>query len=159
MVNKDLAGFPTGRQQFPFDRARGLPYTSLFVRDVTNLSGAVPVCFGTVSWKEYLRSRNMQDGMGRKSGRNGAPAPQSRVSLSELIPRDQLYLLECVRSFLLVVPPDSQWTFQHLRTLSRIFVCAPGESHEVFARKSLAAVWPKKREDSADVFAAGPHGP
>jgi small subunit ribosomal protein S12 len=81
--------------------------------------------------------------MGRKSGRNGAPAPQSRVSLSELIPRDWFYLLECVRSFLLVVPPDS-WTFQHLRKLSRSFVCAPGESPRSFARKSLAAVWLKR---------------
>ena len=46
--------------------------------------------------------------MGQKSGRNGAPAPQSRVSLSELKPRDLFYFLECVRSFLLVVSPDSQ---------------------------------------------------
>ena len=41
--------------------------------------------------------------MGQKSGRNGAPAPQSRVSLSELKPRAKFYFLECVRSFLLVV--------------------------------------------------------
>src|SRR5215472_8478067 len=97
--------------------------------------------------------------MGRKSGRNGAPAPQSRVSLSELIPRELLYLLECVRSFLLVVPPDSQWTFQQKRTLSRSFVCAPGESREDLR----ARVWPrcgrKKREDCANVFATGTHGP
>ena len=46
--------------------------------------------------------------MGQKSGRNGAPAPQSRVSLSELKPRELFYFLECVRSFLLVVSPDSQ---------------------------------------------------
>src|SRR5580658_5686284 len=41
--------------------------------------------------------------MGLKSGRNGTPVPQSRVSLSELKPREEFCLLECVRSFLLVV--------------------------------------------------------
>src|SRR5258708_842845 len=38
--------------------------------------------------------------MGQKSGRNGAPAPQSRVSLSESKPEADFCLLECVRSFL-----------------------------------------------------------
>src|SRR6267143_5956444 len=38
--------------------------------------------------------------MGRKSGRNGAPAPQSRVSLSESKPRDQFSLLELRTEFL-----------------------------------------------------------
>src|SRR5260370_904166 len=41
--------------------------------------------------------------MGQKSGRNGAPAPQSRVSLSESKPEADFCLLECVRSFLLGV--------------------------------------------------------
>ena len=39
--------------------------------------------------------------MGQKSGRNGAPAPQSRVSLSESKPEAEFCLLECVRSILL----------------------------------------------------------
>src|SRR5207237_312786 len=68
-----------------------------------------------------------------KSGRNGAPAPQSRVSLSELIPR-RLHLLECVRSFLLVVPPDSQPTFQQRRTLSRDLFARPARATRFCAR-------------------------
>ena len=42
---------------------------------------------GVVGWKGILRSRNKLDGMGQKSGRNGAPAPKSRVSLSDSEPR------------------------------------------------------------------------
>src|SRR5208282_4033449 len=42
---------------------------------------------GVVGWKGILRSRNELDGMGQKSGRNGAPAPKSRVSLSDSEPR------------------------------------------------------------------------
>src|SRR5580700_9919054 len=51
-----------------------------------------------------LRSRNKNDGMGRKSGRNGAPAPKSRVSLSDSKPRADSCLLDCVRSLLMVCP-------------------------------------------------------
>src|SRR6266478_1740796 len=62
--------------------------------------------------------------MGRKSGRNGAPAPQSRVSLSESNPEADFCLLECVRSFLLGV---------FLRIRSRPF------SHAVRSRAFLSA--------------------
>jgi len=68
-----------------------------------------------------LRSQNKFDGMGQKSGRNGAPAPKSRVSLSESKPRAWFFLLECVRSFLLV-SPDSQYTFEPVGVLSRFLV-------------------------------------
>src|SRR2546429_4213230 len=92
-----------------FDTARPLPYTLLFVRDVINLSGAAPEVLEPLSWKGIIFGPGTsKTEWGRKSGRNGAPAPQSRVSLSELKPRELLHLLECVRSFLLVVPPDSQ---------------------------------------------------
>ena len=43
--------------------------------------------FWVVGWKGILPSRNKFDGMGQKSGRNGAPAPKSRVSLSDSEPR------------------------------------------------------------------------
>ena len=38
-----LAAFSHRPNKIAFDRARRLPYTLLFVRDVTNLSGVVPV--------------------------------------------------------------------------------------------------------------------
>jgi small subunit ribosomal protein S12 len=38
--------------------------------------------------------------MGSKSGRNGAPAPQSRVSVSESKPEEEFYLLEVRTEFL-----------------------------------------------------------
>ena len=42
-----------------------------------------------VGWKgNIFGPGTKQDGMGLKSGRNGAPAPQSRVSLSELQPEE-----------------------------------------------------------------------
>ena len=47
---------------------------------------AIPL-FGDGGWKGILQSRNKLDGMGQKSGRNGAPAPKSRVSLSDSEPR------------------------------------------------------------------------
>src|SRR5690348_321781 len=76
--------------------------------------------------------------MGQKSGRNGAPAPQSRVSLSELLPRDRLCLLECVRSFLLVV----------LRIRGPFSICASSRAflsaRPARAREVLRArVWPR----------------
>ncbi len=93
---------------------------------------------GMAGWKGILRSRNKLDGMGQKSGRNGAPAPKSRVSLSDSEPRADLRLLECVRSFLLV-SPDSQYTFQHLCVLSRFAVRVKRElgNLSVRAGKSL----------------------
>src|SRR3977135_2819421 len=33
------------------------------------------------SWKEFFGPGTLHDGMGQKSGRNGTPLPQSRVSL------------------------------------------------------------------------------
>src|SRR6266852_6494448 len=63
--------------------------------------------------------------MGRKSGRNGAPAPQSRVSLSESKPEAYFCLLECVRSFLLGVFLRIRSRPFSLAVRSRaIFVCA-----------------------------------
>src|SRR5256885_9073709 len=63
----------------------------MFVREDFALSGAALSCGEPLSWKGIIFGPGtMQDGMGRKSGRNGAPAPQSRVSLSELIPRERL---------------------------------------------------------------------
>ena len=91
----------------------------------------------------YLRSRNKQDGMEPRSGRNGAPAPQSRVSLSELIPREQHYLLECVRSFLLVVLRIRSRPFSN-RARSRGVLSARLPRAASLARDSLAAVWPKR---------------
>jgi small subunit ribosomal protein S12 len=65
--------------------------------------------------------------MGSKSGRNGAPAPQSRVSVSESKPEDEFYLLECVRSFLLVVSGFAVDLSALLCTLAQ-FVCAPARA-------------------------------
>lgn len=54
-----LGVFSHRHSKIAFDRARQLPYTLLFVRDVTNLSGVVPVVLEPFSWKDYLQSRNM----------------------------------------------------------------------------------------------------
>ena len=54
-----LGVFSHRHSKIAFDRASRLPYTLLFVRDVTNLSGVVPVVLEPFSWKDYLRSRNM----------------------------------------------------------------------------------------------------
>src|SRR6267378_7306139 len=111
----------------------------------------------------YLQSRNKQDGMGQKSGRNGAPAPQSRVSLSELKPGVQFSLLECVRSFLLVV----------LRIRSRPFSTGLRSRAYLSARCARAAnpsrilhgmsrgdkiFCARLRDDCADVFATSKNG-
>jgi hypothetical protein len=68
--------------------------------------GRPPVGSGR-SWKEFFSPGTLHDGMGPKSGRNGTPVPQSRVSLSESKPGANVRLLEWARSFLLV-SPDSQ---------------------------------------------------
>jgi small subunit ribosomal protein S12 len=65
--------------------------------------------------------------MGSKSGRNGAPAPQSRVSVSESKPEEEFYLLECVRSFLLVVSGFAVDLSALLCALAQ-FVCAPARA-------------------------------
>src|SRR5260370_41880537 len=62
--------------------------------------------------------------MGRKSGRNGAPAPQSRVSLSESKPEANFCLLECVRSFLLGVFLRIRGRPFSLAVRSRAILCA-----------------------------------
>src|SRR5712691_1307869 len=62
--------------------------------------------------------------MGRKSGRNGAPAPQSRVSLSESKPEANFCLLECVRSFLLGVFLRIRSRPFSLAVRSRAMLCA-----------------------------------
>jgi hypothetical protein len=42
------------RTEKPFDRASLFPYTSLFVRDVTNLSGAALELLEPFSWKGMI---------------------------------------------------------------------------------------------------------
>src|ERR1700719_1423767 len=75
--------------------------------------------------------------MGQKSGRNGAPAPQSRVSLSESKPEADFCLLECVRSFLLGVFLRIRSRPFSLAVRSRAVLCArlrePRPSHRDFA--------------------------
>src|SRR5208337_5316978 len=70
-----------------FDRTLCLLYTLCFVRGIFPLVVGHLAHGGMVGWEGILRSRNRFDGMGRKSGRNGAPAPKSRVSLSDSEPR------------------------------------------------------------------------
>ena len=84
-----------------FDTSGFLPYTLLFVRG----SFAQAVArrgYLTRAVGRIFTPGTLQDGLGAKSGRNGTPVPQSRVSLSELKPRAEFCLLECVRGFLLV---------------------------------------------------------
>ena len=70
---KILTGFSTGPCKMAFDRARGLPYTSLFVRDVTNLSGAAPDVLESLSWKGIIfgpgTSKTEWDGRAAGMGR------------------------------------------------------------------------------------------
>src|SRR5258707_1998259 len=104
--------------------------------------------------------------MGQKSGRNGAPAPQSRVSLSESKPGAYFCLLECVRSFLLGV-------FLRIRAVrSRAILCARFAGAAPFASRTCDAGGQKflramrrppcgriEEENCADVFAISTHGP
>ena len=100
---------PTFPQFFPLPCIeRSLtPEPNFFILCV--LSGVFPrvvrpsAYWGMAGWKEILRSQNKNDGMGRKSGRNGAPAPKSRVSLSDSMPGAKVCLLDCARSLLLVL--------------------------------------------------------
>ena len=84
-----------------FDTSRILPYTLLFVRgsfaQAVTRRGYLARAVGRI-----FTPGTLQDGLGAKSGRNGTPVPQSRVSLSESKPRAEFCLLECVRGFLLV---------------------------------------------------------
>src|SRR5258708_16666294 len=110
--------------------------------------------------------------MGQKSGRNGAPAPQSRVSLSESKPEADFCLLECVRSFLLGVFLRIRSSPFSLAVRSRAVLCArlrePRPSHRDFARswdRNFRARWSRppcgriEEENRADVFAISTHGP
>src|SRR6266404_2591123 len=110
--------------------------------------------------------------MGQKSGRNGAPAPQSRVSLSESKPEADFCLLECVRSFLLGVFLRIRSRPFSLAVRSRAVLCArlrePRPSHRDFAMsgdRNFRARWSRppcgriEEENCADVFAISTHGP
>src|SRR5712671_6392878 len=80
------------------------------------------------------------------------------------MPRAEFCLLGCVRSFLLV-PPDSQFTFQRsLRSLqlsareaSAVKICARVRAEFLF-QGCKTNPEPEKREDCADIFATGPIG-
>src|SRR5260221_9006931 len=102
--------------------------------------------------------------MGQKSGRNGAPAPQSRVSLSESKPEADFCLLECVRSFLLGVFLRIRSRPFSLAVRSRAVLCArlrePRPSHRDFAMsgdRNFRARWSRppcgriEEENCADV--------
>jgi hypothetical protein len=98
--------------------------------------------------------------MGRKSGRNGAPAPQSRVSLSESKPRDQFSLLELRTEFLAGCFSGFAVDLSALECALAHFVCARCESRE----KNCAQLVDRcavadKEDDCADVFATGTNGP
>src|SRR5579864_3643715 len=101
--------------------------------------------------------------MGQKSGRNGAPAPQSRVSLSESKPEAEFCLLECVRSFLLGDFLRIRSRPFSLAVRSRAILCARlagAASHaSVLSRrpgdKNFCA---PLRENCADVFATSTDG-
>src|SRR5258707_4172242 len=101
--------------------------------------------------------------MGRKSGRNGAPAPQSRVSLSESKPEANFCLLECVRSFLLGVFLRIRSRPFSLAVRSRAILCARFAGAASFAFVLLRMPGDKNfcarlRENCADVFAISTDG-
>src|SRR6266446_5661724 len=102
--------------------------------------------------------------MGQKSGRNGAPAPQSRVSLSESNPGADFCLLECVRSFLLGVFLRIRSRPFSLAMRSRVILCArlAGAAPLAFVLLRMAGdknFCARLRENCADVFAISTHGP
>src|SRR5260370_3485383 len=101
--------------------------------------------------------------MGRKSGRNGAPAPQSRVSLSESKPEANFCLLECVRSFLLGVFLRIRGRPFSLAVRSRAILSARFAGAASFAFVLLRMPAAKNfcsrlRENCADVFAISTDG-
>src|SRR5215472_8132773 len=97
--------------------------------------------------------------MGRKSGRNGAPAPQSRVSLSELKPREGVlplgvrteFLAGCTSGFAVDLSAEAH-------ALAQCCLRALREPAKICAQEFGCRV-AEKREDCADVFATGSHGP
>src|SRR6202047_1263886 len=102
--------------------------------------------------------------MGQKSGRNGAPAPQSRVSLSESKPEAEFCLLECVRSFLLgdFLRIRSR-PFSHAMR-SRAILCArfAGAASLAFVLSRMRVdknFCARLRENCADVFTISTDGP
>ena len=56
----------------------------------------------------YLQSRNKVRRIGTEERPEWGASPAKPSKLSELKPREKFYFLECVRSLLLVVSPDSQ---------------------------------------------------
>src|SRR2546423_20052 len=100
--------------------------------------------------------------MGRKSGRNGAPAPQSRVSLSESKPEDGSASGLRAEFLAGVVSPDSQYTFQQCYVLSRLCLRALREPRVVGGLWAFALGESYRsglRENCADVFAISTDGP
>src|SRR5215471_15040168 len=69
-----------------FDTLDFLPYTLSFVRGSFAQAVTRPGVWARVVGRIFSPG-TMHDGMGAKSGRNGTPVPQSRVSLSESKPR------------------------------------------------------------------------
>src|SRR5260370_32550645 len=101
--------------------------------------------------------------MGRKSGRNGAPAPQSRVSLSESKPEADFCLLECVRSFLLGVFLRIRSRPFSLAVRSRTILCArlAGAASYAFGLLRMPGdkiFCARLRENCADVFTISTDG-
>ena len=100
--------------------------------------------------------------MGEKSGRNGAPAPQSRVSLSESKPEDGSASGLRAEFLAGVVSPDSQYTFQQCYVLSRLCLRALREPRVVGGLWAFALGENYRsglRENCADVFAISTDGP
>jgi hypothetical protein len=120
--------------------------------------------FGVVGWKGILQSRNKIDGMGPKSGRNGAPAPKSRVSLSDSEPRaDRLPLgvrAESLAGISGVAGNLSAFlcalAFLSARRASYVTLSA---RHTVTSLRCRSRDTPKEKEEyCADVFATCTHG-
>ena len=83
--------------------------------------------------------------MGLKSGRNGAPAPQSRVSLSELQPEEQFYLLELCAEFLAGCSPDAHLDLSALSVFPRSIVSAQRELQKNFVQRDRDGVTQRGR--------------
>ena len=81
--------------------------------------------------------------MGSKSGRNGAPAPKSRVSVSDSKPEVEFYLLDCVRSFLLVLSGFAVDLSALLCTLAYLFarLREPQHFHVFFGTHGRAKIF------------------
>src|SRR5438874_4603731 len=117
-----------------FDTARPLPYTLLFVREVTNLSGAAPEILEPLSWKgiSSVPEQARRNGSEERPEWGASPAKPSKPLRTDT---KRIALPLGVRTeFLAGCPPDSQQTFQQQGTLSRSFVRAPGGGAKCPAR-------------------------